>query len=364
MRITIFGLSVSSTWGNGHATLWRGLIRALTADGHQIAFFERDVPYYAAHRDLLTLPDGARLVLYRDWEEAASAARAALAASDVGVVTSYCPDALEAEDLLCESRGIARCFYDLDTPVTLSRLARGESVPYVGPHELRRYDLALSYTGGPALSLLRTRLGARKAVPLYGSVDPDTHRPAEPKPSYRAHLSYIGTYAADRQPALEALFVEPARRRPTERFVIAGAQYPHTFPWTENIFFVRHLPPAEHPAFYASGRLTLNVTRRAMAEMGWCPSGRLFEAAACGVPIMSDGWDGLADFFAPGREILVASDTAAALAALALPRGELAEIARRARERVLDEHGASQRAREMVAAFEAALSSDIVSEEA
>jgi spore maturation protein CgeB len=202
------------------------------------------------------------------------------------------------------------------------------------------------------------------AIALYGSVDPDIHRPAQPKPSYRAYLSYIGTYAADRQPALEALFVEPARRLPTERFVIAGAQYPHSFPWTTNIFFVRHLPPVEHPAFYASGRLTLNVTRRAMAEMGWCPSGRLFEAAACGVPILSDPWDGLADFFTPGREILVGGDTAAALAALALPSGELAEIAQRARERVLDEHGAGRRAREMVAAFETAPSSGAVREEA
>ena len=363
MRITIFGLSVSSTWGNGHATLWRGLIKALTADGHQVAFFERDVAYYAAHRDLLALPDGARLILYSDWAEVAPTARAALAASDVGVVTSYCPDALEAEELLCQQPGIVRCFYDLDTPVTLSRLEQGEAVTYVGPHGLRRYELALSYTGGPALSLLRTHLGARKAVPLYGSVDPDTYRPAEPKPPYRAHLSYIGTYAADRQAALEALFVEPARRLPAERFVIAGAQYPHSFPWTDNIYFVRHLPPAEHPAFYASGRLTLNVTRRAMAEMGWCPSGRLFEAAACGIPILSDAWDGLADFFTPGQEILIAGDTQAALAALALPAGELAEIAQRARKRVLDEHGAGRRAREMVAAFEAAVASGVVSEE-
>ena len=214
-------------------------------------------------------------------------------------MTSYCPDALEAETLLGESSAMLRCFYDLDTPVTLSRLARGEAVPYVGPHGLSRYNLVFSYTGGPALGLLQAKLGARKAVPLYGSVDPDTHRPAEPRASYRAHLSYIGTYAADRQAALEALFVEPAQRLPTERFVIAGAQYPHSFPWTDNIYFVRHLPPAEHPAFYASARLTLNVTRQAMAAMGWCPSGRLFEAAACGVPILSDDWQGLEEFFTP-----------------------------------------------------------------
>ncbi len=364
MRITIFGLSVSSTWGNGHATLWRGLIRNLLEDGHQVTFFEREVPYYAANRDLAALPDGGRLVFYDSWADALPVARTVLAASDVGMVTSYCPDALGAEALLHDSPSMLRCFYDLDTPVTLSRLGSGEAVPYIGPNGLRDYDLAFSYTGGPALGLLRTRLGARKAVPLYGSVDPDTHRPAAPRPSYRAHLSYIGTYAEDRQAALEALFVGPARRLPAERFVIAGAQYPHTFPWTDNIFFVRHLPPTEHPAFYGSGRMTLNVTRRAMAAMGWCPSGRLFEAAACGVPILSDRWNGLPDFFTPGQEILLADDAEAALAALALPDGDLARIAQRARARVLDEHSAQRRARELVATLEAALSRGVISEEA
>ncbi len=355
MRITIFGLSVSSTWGNGHATLWRGLIRALADQGHHVTFFERDVPYYAANRDLLALPAGGRLVFYGNWADVLPTARAAVATSDVGIVTSYCPDALGAETLLCEHAGVVRCFYDLDTPVTLSRLARGEPVDYVGPHGLRDYHLALSYTGGPALRLLQTRLGARKSVPLYGSVDPDAHRPAELRPGYRAHLSYIGTYAEDRQAALEALFVEPARRLPGERFVIAGAQYPHSFPWTANIFFVRHLPPAEHPPFYASSRLTLNVTRQAMAAMGWCPSGRLFEAAACGAPILSDRWQGLEEFLSPGSEILAADNTEAALAALALPDGELVEIAARARARVLDEHSAARRARALVTALESRL---------
>ena len=153
---------------------------------------------------------------------------------------------------------------------------------------------------------------------------------------------------------MEALFVEPARRRPADKFVIGGAQYPAAFPWTDNIWFVRHLPPSEHPAFYCSSRITLNVTRAAMAQMGYCPSGRLFEAAACGTPILSDDWDGLAQFFTPGEEILVAADTQGAMAALDLPDATLAAIARRARERTLAEHTAQKRAREMVAAFEQA----------
>ena len=354
LHLVVFGLSVSSSWGNGHAALWRGLIRGLLAQGHRVTFFERDVPYYAESRDLVALPGGGELVLYKDWAEALPRARQVLASADVGMVTSYCPDALAATALVQDSRVPLRCFYDLDTPVTLARLEAGEDVSYVGPEGLGGFDLVLSYTGGPALDALRNRLGARRVVPIYGSVDPELHRPATPRDEYRALLSYIGTYAADRQAALEALFVEPARLRPKDRFVIAGSQYPEGFPWTPNTWFVSHLPPPEHPAFYSSSRLTLNVTREAMARMGWCPSGRLFEAAACGVPILSDQWPGLEAFFEPGREILVASTTAEALDALTLEDGTLAEIASRARERAMDEHSAARRAAEMVAAFEGA----------
>jgi len=351
MRIVIFGLSVSSSWGNGHAALWRGLIGALLATGHHVAFFEKDVPYYAENRDLQVLPEGGELVLYREWSEAAPRMRAALRDADVAIVTSYCPDAEAATRLVLDAAVPVRCFYDLDTPVTLARLDAGEDVDYVRGG-LEGFDLVLSYTGGPALDALRDRLGARRVVPIYGSVDPALHRPAPPRPEYAAGLSYIGTYAADRQDALERLFVEPARLLPQERFVIAGALYPANFPWTPNTFFVRHLPPPEHPAFYSSSRLTLNVTRDAMARMGWCPSGRLFEAAACGVPILTDDWPGLDGFFEPGAEILVAASTQDALDALAAPPDHLAAIARRARERTLDEHSASRRAAEMIAAFE------------
>ncbi len=344
MNIVIFGLSVSSSWGNGHAALWRGLIAGLLAAGHRVRFYERDVPYYAEHRDLHALPPGGELVLYRDW------VAPSLAGADVAIVTSYCPDAAAATDLVLHSRAL-RVFYDLDTPVTLARLDAGEAVDYVGAG-LAGFDLVLSYTGGPALDALRSRLGARRVVPIYGSVDPTVHRPAPPREDYRALLSYLGTYAADRQAALERLFVEPARLLPGERFVIGGAQYPDGFPWTANTHFVWHLPPPEHPAFYGSSRLTLNVTRAAMAAMGWCPSGRLFEAAACGVPILSDDWPGLADFFEPGTEILVAQTTDDAMAALALPTDTLARIAARARARTLAQHSAAARAAEMVRAFE------------
>jgi spore maturation protein CgeB len=346
MLLVVFGLSISSSWGNGHATLWRGLCAALARRNHRVVFFERDVPYYAMNRDLWEIPGG-ELVLYRDWADAVRLAEKHLAAADVAMVTSYCPDGIDATDLVLSSPVGMRVFYDLDTPVTLANLTAGKEVGYIGPHGLAGFDLVLSYTGGAALEILKTRLGARRVAPLYGSVDPAVHRRAAVEAHYAADLSYLGTYAADRQAALRELLIEPAQHRPGQRFLIGGAQYPAEFPWLGNIFFVRHLPPSEHPAFYSSSRITLNITRAAMARMGWCPSGRLFEAAACGVPILSDSWLGLEEFFNAGSEILVAEAREDAIAALDLPQSELARIARAAQERTAAEHTADHRVREL-----------------
>ena len=346
MLIVVFGLTISSSWGNGHATLWRGLCGALARRDHRVIFFERDVPYYAMNRDLWDIPGG-ELVLYRDWSEVVPLAERHLAGADVAIVTSYCPDGVEAAELVLSSPAEVRVFYDLDTPVTLANLNEGKEVAYIGSQGLAGFDLVLSYTGGAALDALRTRLGAKRVAPLYGSVDPAIHRRVAAQPHYAADLSYLGTYAADRQAALQTLLIEPAQHRPSQRFLIGGAQYPAEFPWLGNIFFVRHLPPSEHPAFYSSSRLTLNVTRSAMARMGWCPSGRLFEAAACGVPILSDSWPGLEHFFAPGGEILVAEEREDAIAALDLSADDLARIARAAQERTMAEHTADQRVREL-----------------
>ncbi len=355
LRLIIFGLSVSSSWGNGHATLWRGLIAALANAGHRVVFFERDVPYYAENRDLTELGPNASLVLYREWEDVAAQAQRAADEADAAIVTSFCPDALAAADLLGGSRVALRCFYDLDTPVTLDRLSADEPVAYIGPQGLTDYDLVLSYTGGAALEALRTRLGAVRTAALYGWVDPAIYHPAAVEPRYVADLSYLGTYAADRQDSLLRLFVAAARARPDQRFVIGGAQYPRDFPWAPNIFFVRHLPPGEHPAFYSSSSITLNLTRRAMAAMGWCPSGRLFEAASCGTPILSDAWLGLDTFFEPGREIMIAGTTQDALQAIDTAPEDLARMASRARARVLAEHTAAHRADTLIALFEGAL---------
>ncbi|MFI4885936.1 MAG: glycosyltransferase [Steroidobacterales bacterium] len=352
MKLVIFGLTLSSSWGNGHATLWRGLIRALTRRNHDVVFFERDAPYYAEHRDLAELP-GAGLVLYPQWPQVAARARSEARQADVAIITSYCPDAKAAAALLrTEAPDARRVFYDLDTPVTLARLQAGETVDYLPDAGLQDFDLVLSYTGGAALEELRDRLGAAHVAALYGHVDPLAHRPAPRDERFSADLSYLGTYAADRQPALELLFVEPARRRPAQRFVLGGSGYPPDFPWAGNIWFVRHVAPPEHPPFYSSSRLTLNVTRRDMAAMGFCPSGRLFEAAACATPVLSDTWAGIEQFFTPGEEILLAGSAEEATAALDLPAADLARIGRAARERALDEHTSDCRAARMLSLLE------------
>jgi spore maturation protein CgeB len=346
VKIVVFGLAVSSSWGNGHATLWRGLARALHRRGHQLIFFERDQPFYAAHRDLVDVP-GMVLVIYPGWDAVRARAAAAVADADLAMVTSFCPDARPASTLVLSSRAAVRCYYDLDTPITLAALDRGEPVFYLPEQGLADFDLVLSYTGGRALEAQRERLGARRTAPLYGSVDPEVHRPAPAREEFAGDLSYLGTYAADRQAALEALLVEAATRLPARRFVIGGAQYPATFPWRSNIFFVQHLPPADHPAFYASSPLTLNVTRAPMAALGHCPSARLFEAAACGVPVLSDAWEGLDRFFTPGEEMLVARDADQVVAAMDLGPAALARMGRRARERTLEQHTAERRVLEL-----------------
>lgn len=352
MKIVIFGLSISSSWGNGHATLWRGLCAALERKGHTVIFFERDVSYYAAHRDYFELPGDGKLILYQDWPEALTAARYHLRDSDLGIVTSYCPDGLAASELVLDSPAPIRAFYDLDTPVTLNRLRSGLPIGYIGPRGLRDFDLVLSYTGGSALDQLRTQLGARSVAPLYGSVDPSVHRPVPPEERYRADLSYLGTHSPDRAAAVNTLFIESARQSPARRFLLGGAQYDGSFPWQPNIFFSGHVRSADHPAFYCSSRLTLNVTRGPMAEMGYCPSGRLFEATACGVAVVSDVWEGLDWFFEPDSEILLATETADVLRALERSPQELALIARAGRERTLADHTADARAGELESILE------------
>lgn len=352
MKLVIFGLTISSSWGNGHATLWRGLCKELGRQGHQTTFFERDVSYYARHRDLTATLEY-QLLLYSDWTAVSSEAARAVREADAAIVTSYCPDARAVSDLILDSEAV-KIFYDLDTAVTLEKFRAEGSVAYIPEQGLGGFDLVLSYVGGRALEELRTLLGARRTAALYGSVDPDVHKPVPKSGHYDADLSYLGTYASDRQQTLQELLLNPARHLPKKKFLVGGAQYPDDFPWNDNVWFIPHVPPGEHAAFYSSCRATLNVTRAAMAGVGYCPSGRLFEAAACEAPIVSDWWEGLDEFFDPGRELLVARRSEDVIDALERSPEELRHIGKSARERALDAHTSRHRTRQLIEFLEAA----------
>ncbi len=349
MKIVVFGLTISSSWGNGHATPYRAILRALHRRGHRITFFEKDVPYYAMRRDF-TRCDFCDLRLYTSWDDVSSEALAEAAVSDVVLVASYCPEGARIANDLLALGGPLKVFYDLDTPITLDHLARAD-LDYLRRDQIPGFDLYLSFTGGAILRELEERWGARLARPIYGCVDPDVHARTAARDDYRGLLSYMGTYAADRQHKVDALFLEPARRTPGKTFVLAGSLYPHGGNWPANVRLFEHVAPAEHPALYSSSRMTLNITRDGMARYGYCPSGRFFEAAACGTPIVTDAWEGLDEFFAPGEELFVVRDAGDVVAALAAGGEDLARMSRRARQRTLAEHTGDHRAEQMLAYF-------------
>lgn len=357
MRIVIFGLTISSAWANGHATPWRALLKGLNSLGHTATFFERDVAYYARHRDLAD-PEFCELALYAEWSSVLDRARQALRTADVAIVTSYCPDGLAACQLVLETPGPMRVFYDMDTPVTVAALKRGglaisDGARYLRPDLIPEFDLYLSFSGGPKLDELRERWGARRTAPLYGAVDPEVYAPVgDPPREFRCAMGYLGTYAADRQPALERLLIAPAQRRPDERFLVVGSLYPPDVEWPANVCRLDHLEPPRHPGFFGANRVTLSISRKAMLDWGYTPSGRLFEATACGAPLLTDEFPGLQDFFEPGAEVLVAATTEDAQAAMQISDAELARIGRAARERTLAEHSGTARARQLVAACE------------
>lgn len=347
MRLVVAGLSISSSWGNGHATTFRALLRAFAARGHEVVFLERDVPWYAAHRDLPD-PGFCRLHLYADLAALRARHTALVRDADAVMVGSYVPEGIAVGRWVQETARGAAAFYDIDTPVTLARLAAGDC-EYLTPELVAGYHLYLSFTGGPTLDLLERRYGSPRARALYCSVDADAYRPVPAAP--RWDLSYLGTYSPDRQPTLERLLLEPARRAPHLRFCVAGPQYPAGIAWPGNVERIEHVAPADHPAFYAASRHTLNVTRADMIAAGWSPSVRLFEAGACATPIVSDVWDGLDDLFGPGREIVLAESPEAVLAALARPEAERRAMGEAARARILAGHTSEHRAAELEGAL-------------
>ena len=345
MKIVFCGLSITSSWGNGHATNYRALVRELSARGHDVLFLERNMPWYASQRDLPEPPWG-RTALYGSVEELKDHV-ADIAAADLVVVGSYVPEGIAvAEWVLGRAEG-AVAFYDIDTPITLAKLRAGDA-EYLSPALVPRFDLYLSFTGGPTLQVLEEEFGARRAIAFYCLVDPDAYRPLQETPHW--DLGYLGTYSDDRQPILERLLIEPARQLAEGEFAVAGPQYPEQIEWPPNVERIEHVAPADHPGFYAGQRFTLNVTRAQMRDAGWSPSVRLFEAAACATPVISDRWDGLDQIFTPGEEILVA-DSAEDVVRYLAETGEDKRLAlgERARARVLAEHTAERRCEQLEA---------------
>ncbi len=344
MRIVILGLTITSSWGNGHATTYRGLVRGLVARGHDVLFLERDKPWYAGHRDMPAPPYG-ETVLY---DSVAELEHFDIEGADLVIIGSYVPDGIEVGRMVQRrSRGVA-AFYDIDTPVTLAALAEG-TCGYLTPSLLQGYGLYLSFTGGPTLTYLEHTLGAHRARALYCSADPDIYRP-DPAVAAKWDLGYLGTYSPDRQPAVEQLLLGPARAWPAGRFALAGPQYPDELDWPANVERSEHLAPSAHRGFYTAQRYTLNVTRADMVRRGYSPSVRLFEAAACGVPIVSDRWPGLDAFFRPGEEILLAETAEDVLQILRdIPEGRRLAIAQAGRARVLAAHTGAHRAAELEA---------------
>lgn len=340
-------MTLSSSWGNGHATPYRAILRALHRRGVRVIFYEKDTSYYARHRDFESCPY-CDLRIYGDWSEGRSGALREAADSDIVVTASYTPEGALISDEVLTLPHPLHVFYDLDTPVTLSHLNDGP-LDYLRREQIPEFDLYLSFTGGRLLRDLEQRYAARIARPLYGCVDPDVYRRVEAREEFTSALSYLGTYAADRQTKLDDFLLEPARRRRDLQFLLAGSLYPFGWSWPDNVRHFEHVAPSDHPALYSSSRATLNITRQEMAASGYCPSGRFFEAAACGTPIVTDYWRGLDTFFDLEHELHVVRTPEDVLACLDMPLSELRDTAERARQRTLDEHTGERRATEFLA---------------
>ncbi|WP_428487469.1 CgeB family protein [Rhodopila sp.] len=343
MRIVFLGLSLSSSWGNGHASTYRSLLKGLHESGHDVLFLEREQPWYASNRDL-PVPGFCDFQVYQSCAEL-DRYHEAVTLADAVIIGSYVPDGLAVIEWVDKHRRGLLCFYDIDTPITVQGLA-GDSVAYLTPRLIPWFDLYLSFTGGPTLRILRDVYHARRAVPLYCSVDPALYHPTGA--AKRWDLGYLGTYSPDRQDALDRLLLEPARRLPERRFVVAGPQYPADIAWPDNVERIEHLSPSEHAAFYSSSNWTLNVTRRDMISSGYSPSVRLFEATACGVPVLSDQWPGIEDVLTPAHDLLVVNDTAEVIEALAFPDDRRVAIGSAGRARTLRNHTGRQRAEELI----------------
>jgi len=348
MKLVVFGLSLSSSWGNGHATTYRSLLRAFAGRGHEVTFYEWDAPWYrGANRDL-PKPDFAELILYESWDCVRDSAIRAANEADATLVGSFVRDGAGVIDDLAAADVAPLYFYDIDTPVTVS-MSRSGGCEYLRRDQVALFDCYLSFTGGPFLQdVLIAEFGARDARALYCSVDVDQYEQTSPDSEFVADLAYMGTYAADRQPTIEKLLIDVARRLPERRFLVAGPQYPAEMRWPSNVRRIEHVPQAHHAAFYSSARWQLNATRREMILAGWSPSVRLFEAGAAGAAILSDDWPGIDQLFTPGVEVLLPDTTDDVVEILSRDDEEARiEMGRRMRQRIVEGHSGEVRATEL-----------------
>jgi spore maturation protein CgeB len=344
MKIVILGLSITSSWGNGHATTYRSLVRELVRLGHKVLFLERDQPWYAANRDMPQPPFG-RTEIYRSVPELKRRFAEQVDSADCVIVGSFVPEGKTVGEWVIRAASGVTAFYDIDTPITLEKIAVDEC-DYLSADLIALYDIYLSFTGGPTLELLEEEYGSPMARALYCSVDATEYFPESRRKKWA--LGYLGTFGEDRQQKLNSLLLAPATMWPAARFVVAGPQYPKGIRWPANVERITHLSPVKHRAFYNSQRFTLNVTRAAMVRAGFSPSVRLFEAAACAAPIISDDWPGLHALFRSDEEIFVAKNACEVLEILQeIPEDAVRDIGSRARERVLREHTSAHRAAEL-----------------
>jgi spore maturation protein CgeB len=344
MKICFFGSSLVSSYWNGAATYYRGMLKQIAALGHEITFYEPDAFERQSHRDIED-PSWARVVVYpatsagwqRALQEATESADLLVKASGVGVFDAELEDAIAAV-----ASGAIRIYWDVDAPATLDAI--GADPRHHLRHAIPRYDAVLTYGGGDPVVHAYRAAGARDCVPIYNALDPDTHHPTPPKPDFMSDLNLLANRLPDRESRIERFFIDAAARLPRQSFVLGGSGW-HDKPMPANIRAIGHVGTADHNAFFCSARATLNVNRDSMARYGFSPPTRVFEAAGAGACLITDQWQGIELFLEPDREVLVAADGPAVAAHLdALSTERARAIGERGRARVLAHHTYRQRA--------------------
>ncbi len=344
MKIAILGLSITSSWGNGHATTYRSLVKGLYNRGHEVIFLERDMPWYSSNRDM---PESefCKIILYNSVSQLKKTFAVEVFQADAVIVGSYVPDGIEVGEWVTGNAPGIKAFYDIDTPVTLAKL-RSNSCQYISAGLIPHYEIYLSFSAGRCLEIFEKEYGSPAARQFYCSVDPDLYYPSRSVKEW--DLGYLGTYSDDRQPVLDLLMLDAARKWEEGRFVVAGPQYPQYIAWPPNVERIYHMPPALHVDFYNRQKFTLNITRKDMVQMGYSPSVRLFEAAACGVPVISDLWEGLDTIFRPGEDIFISHSPDNTLEALTgISESRRIQAGQNARQVVLKHHTGNVRAAEL-----------------